>query len=78
MQNITIEHKEAKTKKESNKDNVVLAQTRANLYAGLDKGGEYGVGIGWKRMSQVDPSITNLKEYLTALAKDIAEVARKM
>lgn len=77
--NITIERKEAPAKERtSNKTTLKLPTVRGNLLFGKDKGGQYGVMLPWSRLSKADGSVTTLQEYLMALARDIAEQARRM
>jgi hypothetical protein len=77
--NIVIARKEVAVKEsKSNKTTLKLGTVRANLLIGLDKGDEYGVMLPWSRLNKADRSIGNLREYLMALAKDIADVARRI
>lgn len=77
LSQVVIARKPVAEKKESDKTTIHLPTVKANLVLGLDKGGEYGVMIPWSRLSKADGSITNLAQYLGAMAKDLAELARK-
>ena len=79
MTNMTIVRKPAVVK-ESTSDKLVvkLPTVKSNLVIGKDKGGEVGCMITWSRLSKADQAITNLKEYMTAMAKDIAVYASSL
>lgn len=75
--NMQITRKEKVEKDDADKKpSYPLATVGARIVIGQDKGGEVGVMIPWARLSKADKSVTTLKQYLEALARDIANLAR--
>lgn len=79
LSNTVIARKAPKAEKaKSNKAIVPLKTVKSNLVIGEDKGGEMGLMVTWSRLSKAEASVTNLKQYLTCMARDIAEYANTL